>query len=64
MRRMIEAMSVMMLDGVAMVITRARDANMAVHTSPDSRGSNSGKIKVGMNWINSKSIFLSINANK
>ena len=30
-----------MLDGVAMVITSAREANMAVHTSPDRRGSNS-----------------------
>ena len=40
-RSMIEAMRVIMLDGVAMVMTRARDANIQVQTSPDRRGSNS-----------------------
>jgi hypothetical protein len=40
-RRINDAINVMMLDGVAMVITRARDANMAVHTRPDRRESNS-----------------------
>ena len=32
-----------MLDGVAMVITRAREASMAVHTRPESLVSNSEK---------------------
>ena len=46
MRNMTDAIRVIILDGVAMVITRARDANIAVHTSPDKRGSNSENKKV------------------
>ena len=40
-RSIIHAIRVMILDGVAMVITSARDANMPVHTSPESLVSNS-----------------------
>ena len=50
-RNMIEAMRVIMLDGVAMVMTRARDANIQVQTSPESRGSNS-EMKENVHLVN------------
>ena len=44
----------MILDGVAMVITRDNDANMAVQTKPDNRESNSETRIERITWYSSQ----------
>ena len=38
---MVDAMNVLIPDGLGNVMTMARETNMAVHTKPDRRGSSS-----------------------